>query len=467
MRHLLWFCVLIACEQSTPLSVTVDANDHSANVAAGSVEDQEISTESLPPILILTLDTTRADHLGFYGYFRDTSPNLDILASKSMVFDDAIAPMATTLPSHLSLMTGLQPLEHGTLANVLHGGTRFVPGPNVQTFAQLARDLGYQTGAFVSAIPLEHGTGVERGFNGYDYPKPSEGFRPGNETVHRAIQWLERIDKDEPWLLWVHLFDPHNPYVVHENYRFGGDEAVQSKWIAERQISARSFRPTGEAVETIPATDAYDSEIAFMDAQIGALMLTITKMGEHPAILVVGDHGEGLGQHGQPGHGRVWHEQLRVPMMMHVPGGPVGRFEDTVGIIDAIPTFLEQLDFPRTESFLAQASGVNVLAESVAPRVIYSRQSDRQSSQFGQPSTVSLTSNDSKVIVAAGQSALHFDRLNDPHELNPGNGDHQIEIIRAIEATQRERAIELGQAEAAAVSDDTLEQMKALGYIEE
>ena len=107
-------------------------------------------------------------------------------------------------------------------------------------------------------------------------------------------------------MLWVHLFDPHNPYVVHENYRFGGDEAVQSKWIAERQIADRSFRPTGEVVHTIPATDAYDSEIAFMDAQIGTLMLSITKMGEHPAILVVGDHGEGLGQHGQPGHGRVW-----------------------------------------------------------------------------------------------------------------------------------------------------------------
>ena len=466
MRHLLWFCVLIACEQPAPISVTVSGAEPESELAEGPIGVEAGSVESLPPILILTLDTTRADHLGLYGYFRDTSPDLDILASQSLVFDDAIAPMATTLPSHLSLMTGLQPLEHGTLANVLHGGTRFVPGPNVQTFAQLARDAGYQTGAFVSAIPLEHGTGVERGFNGYDYPKPSDGFRPGNETVHRAIQWLERIEKDKPWLLWVHLFDPHNPYVVHENYRFGGDEDVQSQWIAERQISAQSVRPTGEVVHTIPATDAYDSEIAFMDAQIGSLMLAITKMGEHPAILVVGDHGEGLGQHGQPGHGRVWHEQLRVPMMMHVPGGPTGRFEDTVGIIDAMPTLLGQLDFPGTERFLEQASGVDVLAEGVAPRVIYSRQSARQSSQFDQPTTVSLTSKDAKVILAEGQTARLFDRLNDPHELNPGNGDHRSASIRDLEAAQRTRAIELGQAEAEAVSDDTLEQMKALGYIE-
>ena len=302
MRHLLCLCVLIACEQPVAKSVTATGAESSTEVADGPMGGEADLTNSLPPILILTLDTTRADHLGHYGYFRDTTPNLDILASKSLVFDDAIAPMATIALSFES-HDGFAAVGHGTLANVLHGGTRFVPGPNVQTFAQLARQAGYQTGAFVGAIPLEHGTGVERGFNGYDYPKPSDGFRPGNETVQRAIQWLEQIDKEEPWLLWVHLFDPHNPYVVHE-YRFGGDEAVQSKWIAERQIADRSFRPTGEVVHTIPATDAYDSG-AFMDAQIGTVMLSITKMGEHPAILVVGDHGEGLGQHGQPGHGRV------------------------------------------------------------------------------------------------------------------------------------------------------------------
>jgi arylsulfatase A-like enzyme len=428
----------------------------------------------MPPILLLTLDTTRADHLGLYGYFRDTSPNLDHLATISRVFDDAIAPMATTLPTHLSLMTGLTPLEHGTTANIMHGGTRFVPGEQVQTIAQVLAAAGYQTAAFVSAAPLEAGTGVDRGFAEFDAPEGIE--RAGDKTVNRAVQWLHRVDLSRPWFLWVHLYDPHNPYWPMEPWKsqFVGD-GDQSSWLTERQFPESSVRPgkpepgkvAGEVVDTVPANDRYDGEIAFMDAQIGRLMLEVARTRVKPVILVVGDHGEGLGQHDQPGHGRVWNEQLRVPMMLHMPGLEAGRHTPTVGVVDAFPTVLSQLQIPGVEAFLTQASGLDVLDPEAAPRVIYSLQSQRQEEEFGQPSTSALTTTDWKLVAVEDEEPRIYDRRTDPYELRPVLDAERLPLLQSLHAAQLKRAEELGHPVVQSVSEDTVQALQELGYLDE
>jgi choline-sulfatase len=475
IRFLLLTSVL-ACQAADPVQEAPPTQEPElvSDPSPGPVAPPPTTSESsLPPILLLTLDTTRADHLGFYGYFRDTSPNLDHLASMSLVFDDAIAPMATTLPTHLSLMTGLTPLEHGTTANIMHGGTRFVPGAQVQTIAQVLAAAGYQTAAFVSATPLESGTGVERGFADFNDPEGTE--RAGDKTVNRAIQWLHRVDLSRPWFLWVHLYDPHNPYWPMEPWKtqFVG-QGDQASWLAERQFPESSVRPgepgpgsvAGQVVETVPANDRYDGEIAFMDAQIGRLMLEIARTRVKPVILVLGDHGEGLGQHDQPGHGRVWNEQLRVPMMLHSPGLEAGRFAPTVGVVDAIPTLLGQLEIPGAEAFLSQASGVDMLGSEVAPRVVYSLQSTRQEEEFGQPRTSALTTTRWKLISAENEEPRLYHRGEDPHELSPAPGAEREPLLQSLYARQLQRAASLGQPVVETVSDETLQALKELGYVE-
>ena len=417
------------------------------------------------PVLILTLDTTRADHLGLYGYFRDTSPNLDHLASMSLVFDDAIAPMATTLPTHLTLMTGLTPHEHGTTANIIHGGTRFVPSERVQTFAQLVKSSGYQTAGFVSATPLEAGTGVDRGFTTYDGPTGIE--RQADQTIEAAMAWLETADMSKPWLLWVHLYDPHNPYAAPEPWtkQFVG-QGDQAPWLAEREFSEKSSRPTGQEVETVSANDMYDGEIRFMDGQIGRLMVAIAKKRVKPIILVVGDHGEGLGQHGQPGHGRIWNEQVRVPMMLMAPGVRPGRHAATTGVMDAIPTLLGRMNIPGSDAFFSQASGVDVLDDKPEERAIYSMQSMRLVTLFGAKPTHSLTTSDSKWVWTEGEGVVRYDRKTDPYELRPIDDPDALARVEGNRDAQLRRSAELGAPEEQQLSEETQEALKSLGYME-
>src|SRR5262249_36970990 len=144
-----------------------------------------------PNVLILTLDTTRADHLRSFGYLRRTTPNLDRLARRSFVFPNAWAPMATTLPSHTSLLTGAWPLEHGVLATIGHGGRRTLPTDALVPVPERFRRAGWQTAAFVSATPLAEGTGIERGFEKFDHA-PDKLVRKAWGTTDAACGWLRR-----------------------------------------------------------------------------------------------------------------------------------------------------------------------------------------------------------------------------------------------------------------------------------
>ena len=178
---------------------------------AGCREGIDVSGH--PNIVLITLDTTRADHLGAYGYFRDTSPRIDAFAEQSIVFEHAIAPMATTLPTHVSILTATHPLEHGVLANVMHGGRRFVPAAGLRSFATVCREQGYRTAAFVSAAPLKRDSGIQLGFEVFDEPDESEAERSGGQTSDAALRWLAGLEAG-PFLLWVHYYDAHWPFAA-------------------------------------------------------------------------------------------------------------------------------------------------------------------------------------------------------------------------------------------------------------
>lgn len=447
--------ILAACSGSTP-------ETPEAPVAPGA-------DPALPDIVLITLDTTRADHLGMYGYFRDTSPTIDAIAKTSVVFDRMVVPMATTLPTHTSLLTGTWPLEHGIQANIQHGGARFVPSDQLSTFTEYLAGIGYRTGGFVSSEPLKRGTGIEVGFEGWGEPKRVE--RTATATIDEAIGWLDTVPAT-PAFLWVHLYDPHNPFnppaPYAQKFKRVGDLAG---WMDERQVTAVTKRPTGQPVRARQSHDLYDGEIAYMDAEVGRLMEAIDARGrsDNTLLVIVGDHGEGMNQHGEPGHGLVWNEQLRAPLLFRAPGVAPARIDHLVSAVDVLPTALGLVELPGEAAFLAQTSGSDALAATFSPRPVLSQTSERQL-QFGRALTFALQGPRFKCIIEGEGEPTLYDLSIDPHELaavtdNPEEAERCAAEMRQIIAAHKARGLELGSGRTREATDEVLEALQQLGYI--
>ncbi|MBP1636718.1 MAG: tetratricopeptide repeat protein [Acidobacteria bacterium] len=277
-----------------------------------------------PNVLLVTVDTLRADHLGCYGYAGARTPVIDALAARGARFETAIAHAPITGPSHASILTGLTPLRHGVRNNADYALPASVP-----TLPDAFRQAGYRTAAFVSGFPLERRFGYDRGFEAYDdaFPRGTDPRRapyverPADMTTRAVLRWLdEHQASPEPWFLWVHYYDPHSPYEPPAEY-------------------ARAF-----------AGRPYDGEIAFVDAQLGLLLRRLDERGlaARTLIVVTSDHGESLGEHGEATHGMfVYDATLRVPWVMAGPGIPGGRTATVMARgIDVAPTILEYAGRP-------------------------------------------------------------------------------------------------------------------------
>ena len=263
---------------------------------------------SPPNVLLITLDTTRADHIGAYGDREAQTPVIDRLAREGVVFEQAIATAPITLPAHVSLLTGLYPFTHG----VRNNGT-FRLADKVPTLATALGQAGFQTAAFVSAFVLDRRYGLNRGFSEYDDRFDLE--RRGDATVAAAAAWIERHAAGQGrFFVWMHLYDPHDPYDPPPPFR----EAF--------------------------AKNLYDGEIAFADRAVGSLVnrLDAMRLLSSTVIAVVGDHGESLGEHREATHGLfVYESAVRVPMIVWRPGTIAARrITPLVRTIDLAPTLL-------------------------------------------------------------------------------------------------------------------------------
>jgi arylsulfatase A-like enzyme len=425
-----------------------------------------------PSVLLVTLDTTRADHLGTYGYFRDTSPTLDALAREAIVFDRYLVPMSITLPSHMTLLTATYPDEHGIVANMAHGGKRFVASPALESFAQIADQAGYVTAGIVSSSPLKKYTGVAEGFQ--QYYEPAGEARHARETTDLALEWLA-IAPDRPFFLWVHYFDPHWPYQPPPRWAEafqGADAEAQEKWFAERKAV-----PADVGLAKVRAKiDKYDAEIRYMDHQIGRLFeaLRAADRWDDLVVVVVGDHGEGLMQHAYPSHGHVWSEQINAPLMIRIPGEAPRRITDPVGGIDVLPTVLGRIEVPGEEVFLAQASGRDVLAGNASPVVFRTSeiQHDKATdTKFAKPVTWGISDARWTLHDTDGEIAL-YDRRADPHELTDVAAAHPDEVSRlskelaARRSAQLARGKQFGAGGTAELTDEEKAALEALGYVD-
>jgi arylsulfatase A-like enzyme/Tfp pilus assembly protein PilF len=287
-------------------------------------------------VLLVTIDTLRADALGCYGNIGAETPRIDRLAASGVRFDFAHAHNVVTLPSHANILSGRYPFDHRVREN---SGFRFPQ--NVETLATLLKGHGYRTGAFVSAFPLDSRFGLDRGFDVYDdrlgdfETKPDFQMqeRPGTKTVAAALAWLK--DGAGPTFCWVHLYEPHAPYDPPPEYR------------------SRFPR-------------AYDGEVAAADAALAPLLDPLLGQGRASRTLIVltADHGEGLGEHGEATHGIFAYEAtLRVPLILHQPGLFAPRVvSESVRHVDLLPTILDALALPAAaatpgRSLLALAEG--------------------------------------------------------------------------------------------------------------
>jgi len=265
-------------------------------------------------VVLITIDTLRADALGSSGDKQAATPVLDRLAAAGRVFSEAHAHNVVTLPSHANILTGLYPYQHGVRDN---GGFRLPP--SIPTLATLLRDAGYATAAIIGAYPLDSQFGLDRGFELYDdhYPKgskPTEFIFPersGEEVVTRALDWWHR-QKGRRRFLWVHLFDPHAPYAPPEPF-------------------ASRFRDA-----------PYLGEVAATDSYLGPLLDPFLDGDEPPALIVVtSDHGEALGAHGEMTHGLFAYEAtLKVPLILWGAGVEPGRDGRPARHVDIFPTVL-------------------------------------------------------------------------------------------------------------------------------
>ena len=341
---------------------------------------------SPPNIILITIDTLRADHLGCYGYFRDTSPNIDAIAAESIVFDRAMTPMATTFPAHVSLLTAVYPQEHGYLSNTRLLDTSFVSCPPLRSATELLKNAGYATAAFVSAAPVRDSTVLGAGFDTYDQPERDDwkaaGTRRAGETCAAFLSWLDGRPK-QPFLAWIHLFDPHWPYDPPPPYdtTFKTDARLNAL-LARRKVTD-TFPQKWKDRTASDVHNLYDGEIRYLDDALGRVFDRLRTRGllERSILVITADHGEGLGQHTWPAHGQIHAEQLHIPLMVRCPktlGVRPRRVSRVVSLVDVVPTVLALAGPPLRGLMDNQATGRDVLADGFDRQAVFSERTDRR-----------------------------------------------------------------------------------------
>ncbi|HTB14750.1 MAG TPA: sulfatase-like hydrolase/transferase [Bryobacteraceae bacterium] len=304
-----------------------------------------VAAQEPTPVILISIDTLRADHLSAYGYRKIQTPNIDSFAQQGTIFTEVSSQIPLTLPSHTSLLTSTYPFENGVEENA-----EVVPAGAV-TLAMVLRSHGYRTAAFVGSNILERACGLDQGFDEYDSPFGGDRVRRDGALVVRAANAWLGAHRGQPVFLFVHLFDLHTPY---------------------RLAPAKG---TNE-----PETAGYDAELGYIDQILGRFRQSLIDNGwwKKSLIILAADHGESLGDHGELSHGYfIYQSTLRVPLIVHWPSGEhPDRVSEPCGLIDVAPTILDALHFAAPPSF----DGMSLLRQGthqIYSESVYARDSFR------------------------------------------------------------------------------------------
>ncbi len=401
-------------------------------------------TPAKPPlnVVLITIDTLRADHLGCYGYKQIKTPNIDGLAADGARFERAFAVVPVTLPSHTSMLTGTYPMLSG-----MHDFSGNKLSPLQPTLASVLKQSGYQTGAVIGAAVLDSRFGLNQGFDFYydhfdfsrlDEANLDEMERPGNLVADSALDWLAK-NSQKKFFLWMHLYDPHYPYHPPEPY-------------------AHEY-----------AAQPYDGEIAFADEQVGRLLRFLKEKGiyQNTVIVLCGDHGESLGEHGEKTHGFfIYNATMHVPLIIWLPENGAARIiDDPVSLVDLMPTVLGAIGV----AVPAQVQGRSLLNQ------LHAGQSERDRVLYGETYMPRIHFNWSE-LRGSENAKYHFidaprpelyDLAKDPAELHNLFGEKKAvaeEMHAKLVDLIREYSAGKEMAEKTGLDPALMERLKALGY---
>jgi arylsulfatase A-like enzyme/Flp pilus assembly protein TadD len=398
-----------------------------------------------PPVVnvvVVTIDTLRADHLGCYGYKQVRTPNIDALAADSVRFERAFTPVPITLPAHTVIFTGTYPTLNG-----MHDFSGNRLGAEPPTLAQVLKAHGFATGAVVASAVLDSRFGLNRGFDFYydhfEFNRLQESNldemeRPGNIVADQALDWLGK-NYQKRFFLWMHLYDPHYPY--------------------------QPPAPYNDEYKSHP----YDGEIAFADAQVGRLLAFLKQKGlyDHTLIILSGDHGEGLGEHGEKTHGFfIYNSTLHVPLIVHLPSKPaVHQTSVLASLADITPTVLD---------FLNIRGGSQIQGKSLVPSLTGKAEDDSRA-LYSETFLPRLHFNWSELrglemekyhFIDAPKPEL-YDVSKDPQELqNLYSGKQAVsgQMKAKLDGTIRELTPGAELAEKTALDPALMERLQSLGY---
>jgi len=396
-----------------------------------------------PNLLLVTIDTLRPDHLRCYGYEQIQTPNIDSLAADGVRFEQAYTPIPITLPSHTVILTGTYPMMNG-----MHDFSGNNLNPLQPTLATVLRARGYDTGAVIAAAVLDRRFGLNQGFDFYydhfDFSRLAETNldlmeRPANEVIDQALKWLAK-PRQKPFFLWVHLYDPHHPY--------------------------KPPAPFNEKYKS----NLYDGEIAFTDTQLGRLLGYLKGHALYDRTLVVlsGDHGEGLGEHGEKTHGFfIYNSTLHVPLIIKPPRRAklaAKVLSNQVSLVDLMPTTLGLLSAPvpakvqgKSLAGLLHGSDVEgspLYSETYLPRI-----------HFNWSELRGLNARDYHLI--DGPKPELYDVSKDPRELHNLYAEKQAvsgELRGRLTAVIRQYTLEHEMAQKSTLDPELADRLRALGY---
>jgi len=387
-------------------------------------------------VVLVSIDTLRADRLPAYGYAKGATPHLDALAREAIVFDQVLSHCPLTLPAHASLFTGLLPPRHGVRDN-----QGFSLATGQRTLAARFRAAGFDTGAAVSSYVLRAATGISQGFDAYDDAFPVDASvealsaqqRDGAESVDSLLRWIEARPASKRFFAFLHLYEPHAPYTPP---------------------------PAHQGL-----ADPYDGEVAYADALIGRLVARLRERGRYDGVLlaVTSDHGEGLGDHGEQEHGFfLYREAVHVPLILRLPGGVRGgsRVAGAIGQVDVPATLLDLARLPA-DGMDGRSQRPALSKGAADPRAVYA-ETFFPRYHFGWSELFSVTDERYRYIHAPRPEL--YDAKGDPGErtnLAPGRSD----AVRAMAAWIGSTVGPVDAATPAAVPAEVAENLRALGYL--
>nr|XP_061805996.1 N-acetylglucosamine-6-O-sulfatase-like [Nerophis lumbriciformis] len=430
-------------------------------------------TFTRPPVILIDVDTLRADHLGCYGYERDTSPNIDRLAEQSVRFEWTFSQGPNTPPSQASILSALYPTAHGRIGN-----NQPLP-PEVTTMAEVLSAAGYDTAAFVDGGLMAAGFGLEQGFGIYD---DEAGHL--KKIAPKVRDWLGQRASEQPFFLLVHTYDVHSPYEL-------SPEPHRSRYLEGLELPSKHFQrnmsgvmketwdarfepdpPQLNPVEMDWVKALYDGGIRHVDSWVGELEAELRRLGlwDPSMVVFISDHGDELGEHQDLFHERLYSPVTRIPMMIKFPtakGAPTPRRGVVSAVaesIDMMPTVLEALglevpDGIHGESLLPVIDGVSRGREvAISESPFRGRR-------------IALATGDFRLLYTAlGDSTELYDYRRDPHELNDVAVDFPEVEKRLKEGVLRwQDHIEQYRRESTEIENlkaETIEQLRALGYLD-